>query len=282
MITSFLPVLFSYYPSLTAHSTPALSLHASRQARKRATPSRWEIRKRGGTKRIQKDTNPLTLVPSKPRILPPPPLSRTQTMGQNLPQVVVLTRSGPKLALLCSSVFHPVALTHGSRILRKVEITLHLRGNECEWFAKGVCVGVGGLGRDARAARQAQLEEGAECWYKLCVNQGEVILPLTDYAPMPLEWAEPPAEDDCLPRPEAPGLLEGNGDAAFFFFFSCFQLCILKNWSWQLNKPGGFSQQLSKTVRWCLLIENGYFISPLEKKTICHCFNTKRGFTACS
>lgn len=130
IIISFLPTLFSYHPSLTSHSTPALSIHASPQARERATSSRWKIKKRG-TERIQKDTDPMTLVPSKPRILPPPPMPRTQTMGQNLPQVVVLTRLGPRLALLCSSVFHPVALTQGSRILKKVQSS-HPNGSSPE------------------------------------------------------------------------------------------------------------------------------------------------------
>lgn len=54
------------------------------------------------------------------------------------------------------------------------------------------------------------------------MNQGEVTLPPTECAPVPLERAESPAEDDCLPRPEAPGLLEGNRAATFFFFFFMF------------------------------------------------------------
>lgn len=72
------------------------------------------------------------------------------------------------------------------------------------------------------------------------MNQGEVTLPPTEYAPVPLES---PAKDDCLPRPEAPGLLEGNRAAAFFFFFFFFMFLALhfKKLSWQLNKPGGFS-----------------------------------------
>lgn len=80
-------------------------------------------------------------------------------------------------------------------------------------------------------------------------------------------WSEagsnpPPSKDGCLPRPQAPGLPEGNGVVAFYFyFFPCFQFCIFKKKrSWQLEKPGGFSQQLSSTARRYLLVENGgYF-----------------------
>lgn len=76
--------------------------------------------------RTQDGIDPMNLgLLSKLRILPPPPLPRIHTMGQNLPQVVVPTRPGAKVGLSLQLWIlpppRPSTPAQGDRILRKVQ-----------------------------------------------------------------------------------------------------------------------------------------------------------------
>lgn len=112
------------------------------------------------------------------------------------------------------------------------------------------------------------------------MNWGDVVFPPTRWvgnAPLPhpvyvnLGWSKPPLEDDCLSRPEALRLPEGNRVAALKknFFFNVSSFAFLRNGVGSWKSLEGFHKQLSLTVRWCLLVETRcYFFFPQKENNM--------------